>query len=293
MSFLIIFVLCILAATKVLIQSRYAKNNTKGIADAAIFNGIVFAAMGALALTMTDIRAIDLTVISGAAVYGILSITFQVTYQIALSCGPTSITALIASLASTVPLLVSAAVYKEPLSAVNAIGVVLIIITLVMNADIKKDFGAVKGKSAGKKWFLFTILAFSANALGMIAQQMFAKKTGAAHSSAFVACASVTASLFAFALYAVLRAKGQRMSYKMNFRKAVPCITVGIVLGVFQIIHTHAMAVIPGTVLFPTYSAGATIAIALGSTFVFREKLSIYQRISLVIGIVAIVLINI
>jgi uncharacterized membrane protein len=57
-------------------------------------------------------------------------------YQIALSCGPTSITALIASLASIIPLTVAAVVYKEPMSKLNIVGVVLIVIMLVLNADI-------------------------------------------------------------------------------------------------------------------------------------------------------------
>ena len=83
------------------------------------------------------------------------------------------------------------------------------------------------------------------------------------------------------------------MSYTITPSKVMPCAAVGVMLGMFQILHTYAMSVIPGTVLFPTYSAGATIAIALGSWIVFREKLSQAQRVSLGVGIVAIILINI
>jgi multidrug transporter EmrE-like cation transporter len=214
-------------------------------------------------------------------------------YQIALSCGPTSITALIATLASIVPLITSAVIYREPLSAVNTVGVVLIVITLVINADIKKDLGAKKARPTGRKWFFFIMLAFCGNSLGMLSQQMYAKTTGASSSSTFVACSSVTASLFALAVFGILRSRGHEMSYRITPRKVLPCVAVGVILGVFQIIHTYAMAVIPGTVLFPTYSAGSTITIALCSRLLFREKLSRAQSISLVIGIAAIVLINI
>ncbi|MBQ2743213.1 MAG: hypothetical protein IJF32_10465 [Oscillospiraceae bacterium] len=293
MTFFIIFSLCILAATKVLTQSRYAKKNTKGIADSAMFNALVFATMGLIAFLLSDISEIDLSLFVGAAFFGFFNVSFQMLYQIALSCGPTSITALIASLASIVPLIASAVFYKEPLSPVNLVGVVLIIVTLVINADIKRDIGEGKPKNVSRKWFLLIMLAFCGNSLGMISQQLYAKTTGATSSSAFVACSSCVASVVALAVYGVLRIKGERMSYKLTPMKLLPCVAVGAVLGVFQIIHTYAMSVIPGTVLFPTYSAGATIAIALGSTLVFRERLSRAQCFSLIFGIAAIVLINI
>lgn len=293
MNFLIILVLCLLAATKVLTQSRFAKKNTKGIADSAMFNSTVFATMGLFALTMARFDDLNPSLIIGAACFGFFSISFQMMYQVALSCGPTSITALIASLASIIPLVISAVLYKEPLNAVNLVGVVLIVITLIMNADVKKDLGADKKKNVGKKWFLFIMLAFFSNSFGMISQQMYAKMSGEVSSFTFVSCASFVASILGFSVFGILRLKGHRLSYKLSAATVLPCIAVGVVLGTFQVLHTYALAVIPGTVLFPTYSAGATISIALGSTVVFREKLSHAQCVSLVIGIVAIVLINI
>ena len=292
MYLLIIPLLCLLATAKVLTQSRFAKKNTNGFADSAMFNAMVFATMGLLGLSLSNLSEINASVIFGAACFGFFNVSFQIMYQIALSCGPTSITALIASLASIVPLITSAAIYREPLSVANTVGVVLIIITLVMNADIKKDTDKSQ-KPASKKWFLLIMLAFFANAFGMLSQQVYAKTTGATSSSTFVACSSIVASLFALATYLVLRIRGHRMSYKITPKKMLPCVAVGLILGVFQIIHTYSMAVIPGTVLFPSYSAGAPICIALCSRLIFREKLSRTQCISFAIGIVAILLINI
>lgn len=293
MNMLIILVLCLLASAKVLTQSRFAKKNTSGFADSAMFNAIVFATMGLVGLSLADISDINLPLVMGAAAFGILNVLFQIMYQIALSCGPTSITALIASLASIVPLVTSAVFYREPLSAAKFVGVILIIITLVMNADIKKDITDKSAKRTSKKWFLFIMLAFCANSLGMISQQTYAKTTGASSSSSFVACSSVVASLFAFSFWCVLRLRGHKTSYSITSSKILPCVAVGVILGVFQILHTYAMAVIPGTVLFPTYSAGAAISIALCSRVLFGERLSRVQGISFVIGIAAILLINI
>lgn len=293
MDFIIISILCLLAAAKVLTQSSFAKKNTNGFADSAMFNAMVFATMGLLALSFANISEMNSSLVIGAAFFGFFNVSFQMLYQIALSCGPTSISALIATLASIVPLVTSAAIYREPLSAVNIVGVILIIVTLVMNADVKRDIGKGKVRSASRKWFGLILLAFCANSLGMISQQVYAKTTGATSSSTFVACSSITASLFALLFFVLLLLKGHKMSYKIAPLKILPCVAVGVILCVFQIIHTYAMAIIPGTVLFPSYSSGATITIALSSRLVFCEKLSRSQLASLVIGIVAIVLINI
>ena len=293
MDIIIISALCMLGSAKVLTQSNFAKKNTNGFADSAMFNVIVFGTMGILSLAISDVKEMNISLIIGAALFGFFNVSFQMLYQIALSCGPTSITALIASLASIVPLITSAVIYREPLSAVNTVGVILIIITLVINADVKKDIGTDKTKRASRKWFLFIMLGFFANSFGMLSQQVYVKTTGETSSSLFVACSSTVASLFALLIFFVFRLRGHKMSYTITPSKVMPCAAVGVMLGMFQILHTYAMSVIPGTVLFPTYSAGATIAIALGSWIVFREKLSQAQRVSLGVGIVAIILINI
>jgi len=291
MNLLIILVLCLLAAIKVLTQSRFAKGNTKCIADSSFFIGTVFATMSVLAFALSPEREVNATLLLGAACFGIFNVSFQMIYQIALSCGPTSITALIASLASIIPLAVSAIFYKEPLTVLNLIGVVLIVATLVLNADIKRDTGAKN--AVGRKWFLLVILAFFANSMGILSQQIYAKATGAASSFTFIACSSGIASVIAFLLCAVLHLKGNRLSYTVTAKKMLPGVAVGVILAVFQIMYTNAMSAIPGTVLFPTYSGGSTIVIALGSRLVLGEKLTRAQQMSLIVGIVAIVFINV
>ena len=291
MNLLIILLLCLLAAIKVLTQSRFAKHNTKGITDSAMFIGTVFATMSILSFICSPDREVNGALLIGAACFGSFNVSFQIIYQIALSCGPTSITALIASLSTIVPLAVSAIVYDEPLTAFNFIGVVLVMATLVLNADIKKDMGAKR--EVGRKWFFLVILAFLANSLGVLSQQIYAKATGSASSFTFIACSSGIASIIAFAVCGVLSLKGKRLSYSITPKKVLPSVVVGTVLAVFQIIYTNAMSSIPGTVLFPTYSGGSTIFIALGSRLLFGERLSKAQRASLIVGIVAIVFINV
>ena len=43
------------------------------------------------------------------------------------------------------------------------------------------------------------------------------------------------------------------------------CLVVGVILGVFQLINTKAIANINGTLLFPTYNAGTLILSTLSS----------------------------
>ena len=49
---------------------------------------------------------------------------------------------------------------------------------------------------------------------------------------------------------------------------------------------------LPASVMFPVISAGGIIATALVSMFVYKEKLSSFQKIGFLLGIIAIVVLN-
>jgi multidrug transporter EmrE-like cation transporter len=69
-------------------------------------------------------------------------------------------------------------------------------------------------------------------------------------------------------------------------------IIIGCILGCFQLLNTYAIATINGTFLFPTYAGGSIILSTALSLLWFRERLHGKQAISLIIGIVAIILMN-
>jgi multidrug transporter EmrE-like cation transporter len=63
-------------------------------------------------------------------------------------------------------------------------------------------------------------------------------------------------------------------------------------LGTFQILNTKAITIIDGTLIFPAYYGGALILSYLSSLLILKEKISNKQKLSLAVGVIAIVLMN-
>lgn len=61
-------------------------------------------------------------------------------------------------------------------------------------------------------------------------------------------------------------------------------------VNLFVIILSGRM---PVSVMFPVISAGGIVAAALVSVFLYKEKLSLYQKIGMFLGTLAIVALNI
>ena len=69
-------------------------------------------------------------------------------------------------------------------------------------------------------------------------------------------------------------------------------LAAGVVLAVFIAFNTYAHSIVEGTFFFPTYSGGTIIVSTLTGIIFFKDKFTTKQVLSLIIGVVAIVLMN-
>ena len=67
---------------------------------------------------------------------------------------------------------------------------------------------------------------------------------------------------------------------------------VGIILALFQWLNTYAISTMDGAFLFPLYSGGSILLSTLVGVTLFRDRLTARQRVSLFVGIVAVILMN-
>ena len=79
---------------------------------------------------------------------------------------------------------------------------------------------------------------------------------------------------------------------KINIKVIGYAASIGILLGTFQILNTKAITIIDGTLIFPAYYGGALILSYLSSLLILKEKISNKQKLSLAVGVIAIVLMN-
>ena len=66
----------------------------------------------------------------------------------------------------------------------------------------------------------------------------------------------------------------------------------GLILGIFQIVYTYSVASFDGTLLYPMYSGGSLLFSAISSVIFLKESLTHRQKISVLIGCMALICMN-
>ena len=110
--------------------------------------------------------------------------------------------------------------------------------------------------------------------------------------TAFVGASFSVASVITLLVVLFLFAKGDRKSFKLEGMPIILMLLTGVSLTLFQLVNTYAIGTIDGTFLFPTYAGGSIILSALSGIFIFKDKLRARQKMSLLLGTIAVVLMN-
>ena len=285
MDFLIILLLCSLATLKVTLQSRFGKKSLKSDSDNLLFNAIVF--LTAAVLFCTDIPKASFQTWCFALAFAILTVIFQLFYTKALTVGNVSLTVMVVNLSMLFPSLISVIFYNESLTLTRIIGIVLTILSFMLTVNFKVN------EKISRHWIIFTAAAAIANGVIGITQKIFGSSDFSGEKKAFVACSYAIAFLVAGSLYLSSRFKEKDSDNKKTCATYIFAVSVGIVLAVFQWLNTYAISIMDGSFLFPVYSGGSIILSTLVGILFFKDKLTQRQKISIMLGIIAVVIMNV
>ena len=284
MQYLLILLLCVLATVKVGFQSAFSKKSVKNKADILVFNFFVFLFSGIL--FSSGIINSSLAVYAYAFVGAFFTVLFQLTYTEALSLGNVSLTVLIVNLGMVLNVIFSYLVYKEPMTWIRFIGIVLTIITFVICTDFKNS------KPTEKKWYIYTICAMVSTTIASGIQQIFSKSQYSAQNGVYVAAVYLIGAVFLLLAYLLLKKKGVDKTFKIDKRLILLTMATGICLGLYKFVSTYSLTVIDGTFFYPARAGGSTIFSALTGVLFFKDKLNTKQKLSVIIGSVAIIFIK-
>jgi len=284
MYFLIILLLCILATTKVTIQSRFGKKMLSTRADGIIYNAAVF--FTAAILFCADIPSASSGTWLFASAFALFTVIFQLSYTNALSLGNVSLTVMLVNLSMLLPVLLSVIVYNEHLTLGRIIGILLTVTSFILCVDAKPE------NRMSRSWLFLTVASILANGSIGITQKIFGASVFHNEKKAFVACSYMIAFLITLALYTVVHIKEKNSTAYKKIPTYLFAALAGIVLAIFQWVNTYAISVMDGSFLFPIYSGGSIILSTLVGVLFFRDKLTSKQKISMVLGMVAVVIMN-
>ena len=285
MNLIIILCLCIIATSKVTIQGFFSKKNIVSVSDGIFFNGLIFFFSALIFLRYAF--PFNKPVLLFGAVFGFLTVLFQLSYIGAMSCGNVSITVMLVNFSMIIPIAVSVIIYNEKLTVLRIFGIILIALAFVLSTGGKNE------NSYSKKWFLLSIIASLMNGSLLVCQKLFGKSDWADENVSFVAYGYITATVISVLFCTVLYFKGNRITFKIKPSVFLYALSLGLILGLFQVINTRAIATIESSLLFPTYNGGSLILSSISGVLILHDRLNKKQLLSIVIGTIAIIMMNI
>ena len=209
-----------------------------------------------------------------ASIFGVL----------ALSCGPLSLTALISSFSLMIPTFYGLLFLQDPVSFGLYPGLALLAASLFL---INK-----KGKHEDRlslKWFVYVLLAFLGNGLCSVAQAMQQKHFQGQFKNEFMIMALAFVVMI-MGVAALLKERRDLGDYcKAGWYLSLGCGALNGMVNLFVMILTGLMSV---SLMFPLISVGGIVVTFTVSKVFYKEKLSTAQHIGFLLGIGAIVFLN-
>lgn len=283
MQYLVLLLCCVLSTTKASVQGAFSRRHVVNLADTSFFNSLIF--LSSALLFLPNLFGSPWQIWPYAVAFGAFSMIFQLSYTKALTLGNVSLTIMFANLSVVVPLIFSAIVYREWPSPLQYVGIVLTLTALVINTDFKS------GGKKSKLWILLTTVALVSGGLSNCVQKILSKGEFKQHTPAFVSASYLVAAVIAFMVYLHVNRR-EKKTYPTTPRVFLYALAVGVTLAVFQFIYNYAIASYPPAFVFPSYAGGTIIVSALAGVILFKDKLSRKQLLSIVLGLIAVVLMN-
>lgn len=274
-----------------------ANSRCKSLAELQLFNACFSASamIGALvsALVTTGNLYIPISGLLTAALFGCFFSICVFTNLKALEDGPLSLTTLIVNFSLVFPLIYSFCFLDEPITPVRIAGILLLVVCMFLFTNPK-----VTGeKKMSLKWLALSIASCLCNGLLSVVSKIYAMASENAYASQYLVYSYFFATVTSLILFAVLRSrqnKEDRIAMRDFF---APIMIVLFVLIGFANFGLNLMVVLlatlmDGAIVYPAVQGGGPMIAIIGSRLIFGEQISWKKWIAILLGVAAIVMLN-
>ena len=220
-----------------------------------------------------------ITIIYGV-IYGMLLVSSQWAFTMALRLGETSICTVVYSLGFILPTLSGTIFWKEKLTPFNYFGIALAVLVILISA--KKKERNKKIKSAFLPFVLVAML--SSGGLGIM-QKVQQSSSAAEEKTAFLFIAFLLA--WAFSITAFLFSKEKAKAVAKN---SVFPIAAGLCFGGANFFNTVLAGKMKSGIFFPLQNVLVVLFSAVLGIAIFKEKITAKTLLVLLLGIAVIIL---
>ncbi len=219
-----------------------------------------------------------------SAIYSVLLLFAQWFYTIALGSGNTATCSAVYSMGFILPIIFGALIWSEPFSQIDLAGVICAVLAIIYS---KK---AQQGNQNSDKRYLLSLLIATISSGGLGIMQKIQQSSDVADEKAvFLCCAFVLASVISFIASLITHA-AQKNTGKHSIKISAG---IGIAFGSCNLLNTILAGLLASSVLFPTLNIGVIILTMLCGMIFFKERISKKDLFVLLLGGMAILLLNI
>lgn len=247
----------------------------------------MFVAFSSIAAMLIFIAASggDLTFVPGILMYSAAFagayIAATVGLVFALRFGSLAITSLVMSYSLIIPTLYGITFLDENIGTMGIIGVIMLCASLFL-LNAKKEKAKVN-----VKWVIFLVMAFVGNGMCSTIQKIQQLNSGGEYKSEFMIIALAISAITMLAVsFATERNKSD---LKLLIKYSVPN---GLFNGAVNFLILVLTGLIPNAILFPSVSAGGIVLSLIMALLIYKEKLSLQQKIGYIIGTASVILLN-
>ena len=287
MNYLFLLVSVVTDTLRNMYNTHFSKELMKTRRDSVMFNA--FCGIGAVVFFVCSGAEWKISGFSlGIAVcFALVTALAQFLSLGALATGPMSYSVLFTYLGMVIPTIFGVVVYSQPLSVMQIIGFVLMLVTIFLSVDLKKD------SKMSLKWFAYAMGSFVMWGLVGVFQLIHQESAYAGEINGFLMYSFIimTAMFFAALLF-MKKPEGHSFGY-MNGKITALILVSGLILGIVNRINLYLSGAMPSIIFFPIVNGGVIILAELAAIFVFRERPGKKQIAGIVAGIIATCLLGI
>lgn len=216
-----------------------------------------------------------------ALAYGILTVSSQWAYTIALAQAPVSVCAMVYSFGFIIPTVLGTVLWREAVTSLKIISILLCIGTILLTS-VQPE------KSKLNRLPVSLIIAMlSSGGLGLV-QKIQQKSAAHSETGIFLFFAFVLAMLFSLAFSILKREKAAQTTAP----PVLHILIVGASMALANTANTLLAGLLPSAVVFPVVNVGVILASLAISVVVLKERLSKNQIAAFGLGVTAILLFN-
>lgn len=267
-------------------QSIVKKPYTQRFGDKGSYLFVALSSVAALLFFVFSASELhfDWALIPHSAGFALVYVTSSVFMILSIAHGSLALSSLVVSYSLLIPTLYGVFFLRDPLGAGFLPGLLFLAVSLFLINGRKGD------TKISVKWAVFAALAFVGNGMCTVVQKMQQLHFDGAYKNEFMILALSMVCVSMLILCAVKERQHAVQYLKHGWGNALVVGGLNGMVNLFVMILSARMAV---SLMFPLISAGGLIITFLVARFWYKEPLEKSQLVGFLLGLIAVVLLNI